>query len=82
MFKSATTYDENTVFYFDLAGNKYVARGGSLAWRLNNPGLVRSHSHFAYNYGAIGSKGRYAIFPRPGLGQRALVAWLQSKKIL
>jgi hypothetical protein len=42
MFKSAFAYDEEVIFYFDLLGNKYVAQGGSLAWRLNNPGLVRS----------------------------------------
>lgn len=28
MFKSAFGYDEGTIFYFDLLGNKYVAQGG------------------------------------------------------
>lgn len=39
MYKTAYKYDGNVVFYFDLAGNKYVASGGSLAWRINNPAL-------------------------------------------
>jgi hypothetical protein len=47
MFKSAIAHSEDVIFYFDRLGNKYVAQGGSLAWRLNNPGLIRSHSHFA-----------------------------------
>jgi len=53
MFKSAYNYDHEVTFYFDAMGNKYIAQGGSLAWRLNNPGLVRSHSHFARKHGSI-----------------------------
>lgn len=34
--------DGDKVLYFDLAGNKHVASGGSLPWRINNPGLVRT----------------------------------------
>jgi hypothetical protein len=43
MFKKAYRFDDEVVFYFDAHDNKYVAQGGSLAWRLNNPGLLRSH---------------------------------------
>ena len=60
MFKSAFAYNEEVIFYFDLLGNKYVAQGGSLTWRLNNPGLVRSRSHFARKR-ASASKGGRAI---------------------
>lgn len=38
--KKAYRYDDEIVFYFDAFDNKYVAQGGSLAWRLNNPGLL------------------------------------------
>jgi hypothetical protein len=79
MYKSAYRFDDETIFYFDGNGNKYVARGGSLAWRLNNPGLVHSHSHVAISK-SIGSCGRYAIFANAQDGHRALSDWLHCKK--
>lgn len=80
MYRLAYKYSDEVIFYFDLAGNKYVASGGNLAWRINNPGLVSSHSHFSRGYGAIGSCGRYAIFSDPLDGRKALSTWLHSKK--
>ena len=80
MYRFAYKYNEEVIFYFDSAGNKYVATGGNLAWRINNPGLVSSHSHFSRANGAIGSCGRYAIFSDPLDGRKALSAWLHSKK--
>jgi hypothetical protein len=41
--RKAYRYDDEIIFYFDAFDNKYVAQGGSLAWRLNNPGLLLSH---------------------------------------
>ena len=80
MFKSAFAYDEEIIFYFDLLGNKYVAHGGSLAWRLNNPGLVRSRSHFARKNGSIGSYTGFAIFSSPQEGRKALIDLVRTKK--
>lgn len=80
MYKIAYKYDDNVVFYFDPVGNKYIASGGSLAWRINNPGLVRSRSHVSYKNGGIGNYEGYAIFPDAACGRKALVAWLHSKK--
>lgn len=80
MFKSAYNYDYEVTFYFDSMGNKYVAQGGSLAWRLNNPGLVRSRSHFARKNGSIGSWKGFAIFSSPQQGRRALIDLLRAKK--
>ena len=80
MYRFAYKYTEEVIFYFDSAGNKYVTTGGNLAWRINNPGLVSSHSHFSRANGAIGSCGRYAIFSDPLDGRKALSAWLHSKK--
>src|SRR5271169_2409536 len=80
MYKFAYKFNDDVIFYFDVCGNKYVASGGNLAWRINNPGLVRSHSHFSRANGSIGSCGRYAIFSHPQEGRQALIAWLQSKK--
>ena len=80
MYKYAYAHDDQTVFYFDELGNKYVARGGTLAWRINNPGLVRSHSHVARKNGAIGSYQGYAIFSDASHGRKALSELLHSKK--
>ncbi len=80
MYRFAYRFDDKTIFYFDFSGNKYVATGGNLAWRINNPGLVRSHSHFAKRNKSIGSCKGYAIFPEPRNGQKALQDWLHAKK--
>jgi len=80
MYKFAYKFNDDIIFYFDACGNKYVASGGNLAWRINNPGLVRSHSHFSRANGSIGSCSRYAIFSHPQEGRQALIAWFQSKK--
>ncbi len=69
-----------SIFYFDPVGNKYVASGGSLAWRLNNPGFVRSHSLFSRSRSSVGNCGNYAIFSDPQQGREALSTWLRSKK--
>ena len=82
MYKSAYGYDNQTIFYFDKVGNKYVASGGSLAWRINNPGLVKSRSHVALKNGAIGCYEGYAIFSNPKQGRNALTELLHSKKYL
>lgn len=80
MFISAYPEDIEHIAYFDAAGNKYVARGGNFAWRINNPGLVQSRSSVAKKSGSIGSCAGYAIFPSPELGRQALKNWLLLKK--
>ncbi len=80
MFKKAFSYDDSTIFYFDQHDHKHVAKGGSLAWRLNNPGLVPSHSPLAKEFGAIGSCKQYAIFSHPLFGNDAHRAWLCQSK--
>ncbi len=62
MLKKAYRYDDETIFYFDAQDNKYVAKDGSLTWRLNNPGLISSHSLAKIRYKAIGTHHQYAIF--------------------
>ena len=80
MYRVAYKGADETVFYFDSAGNKYVAAGGSLAWRLNNPGLVHRRCLLAYHKGVIGTYGPFAIFSNPKEGHEALAAWLGLKK--
>lgn len=80
MYRIAYSPDENTIVYFDKSGNKHIRRGGNLSWRINNPGLVKSHSHFARSNGSISSYQGFAIFSHPEQGHKALAAWLHSKK--
>lgn len=52
--------------------------GGDRNWRNNNPGNIE-YGPFAIKYGAIGSDGRFAIFPSEEQGRAAQDALLKSK---
>lgn len=78
--KKAFRYNDEIVFYFDAFDNKYIAKGGSLASRLNNPGLVLSRNLAQIGYHAIGAYHHYAIFSHPTIGKEALRAWFISSK--
>jgi len=52
--------------------------GGDRNWRNNNPGNIE-YGPFAMQYGAVGSDGRFAIFPSEELGRKAQDALLKSK---
>jgi hypothetical protein len=51
--------------------------GGSRSWRDNNPGNMEA-GPFPDAHGAIGTDGRFAIFPDSATGMRALVSLLSS----
>jgi ribosomal protein S13 len=55
-----------------------VRTGGDRNWRNNNPGNIE-YGPFAIKYGAIGSDGRFAIFPSEEQGRMAQDALLKSK---
>ena len=78
--KKAYRYDDEIIFYFDAFDNKHVAKGGSLAWGLNNPGLLLSHSLHKIGYQAIGAYHQYAIFSHLVIGKEALRDWIVSTK--
>ncbi len=78
--KKACRYNDETIFYFDAHDNKYIATGGSLACRLNNPGLLLSHSLHQIKHHTIGAYHQYAIFADPLTGKAALRAWIRAKK--
>jgi hypothetical protein len=67
-----------------LNGHRYVVYGdrlrvsGSCAWRNNNPGNIES-GPFTRTHGAIGSDGRFAVFPNEATGMAAIVALLRSR---
>lgn len=58
-------------------GNIYEASGGSRAWRNNNPGNLE-YGNFARNNGAIGTDGRFAIFPDIATGFNAMAGLLST----
>ncbi len=68
--------------YLDASDCKYAAKNGNLAWRINNPGLVKHHCRFAKKNGSIGTWEKFAIFSNPFQGHQALKEWLHSKTML
>ncbi len=58
-------------------GNIYEASGGSRAWRNNNPGNLE-YGSFARDNGAIGTDGRFAIFPDTTTGFNAMADLLST----
>jgi len=58
------------------ADGKIVLRtGGSISWRLNNPGMI-VQSDFSRQVGSIGSNGKSAIFPTYEAGRNAMEKYL------
>ncbi len=70
-----------TVLFIDGSSRKYAAKNGNLAWRINNPGLIKHNCRLAKKNGSIGAWGNFAIFSNPLQGHQALKDWLQSKTI-
>lgn len=77
----SVTYNQQnlTVIYTAADGSKIKRSGGSAAWRNNNPGNIVDSS-FARENGAIGSNGKFAIFPEEETGMRAIIKLLRSNK--
>ena len=65
------------VVYTAADGTKTLRRGGSRAWRNNNPGNIES-GKFAKSQGAIGQTGRFAVFPDVQTGRAAVFALLHK----
>ena len=55
-----------------------VRTGGDRNWRNNNPGNIE-YGQFAISMGAIGSDGRFAIFPTEEMGRKAADTLLKGK---
>ena len=66
-----------TRMYVGNDGNIYEFSSGSRAWRNNNPGNLE-YGKFARNHGAIGSDGRFAIFPDATTGFKAMAELLAT----
>ena len=77
MFIRAIEGKGRSVIYIDLDGNRMIRRGGTWAWRNNNPGNIVSGKK-ARTLGSIGSAGGFAIFPDLKIGRNALKRVLQT----
>ena len=66
-----------TRMYVGNDGNIYEFSGGSRAWRNNNPGNLED-GKFARDNGAIGTDGRFAIFPDTTTGFNAMAGLLAT----
>ena len=66
------------VIYVKKDGTKIKRSGGSVAWRNNNPGNI-INSKFTSENGAVGSAGRFAVFPNEETGLQATIKLLRSK---
>ncbi len=64
-------------------GGKYTEtrKGGSLAWRNNNPGNLRP-GKFSTRHGAVGESGGFSVFPDEATGDAAQKALLKSPKYI
>ena len=76
VYACAHQYD---VIYTNANGAQTLRQGGSRAWRNNNPGCIRS-GQFAYQNGAIGHAGGFAVFPDEESGLNAICALLRTDK--
>jgi hypothetical protein len=56
----------------------FTQSGGTRSWRDNNPGNIE-YGSFARSHGAIGTDGRFAIFPDAQTGRNALTALLGTR---
>lgn len=62
---------DETVTIYKVGDKEEIRTGGSVSWRYNNPGLIY-YGDYAKAVGAIGTDGRYAIFPSYDIGKLAL----------
>jgi hypothetical protein len=68
-----------TTQFIGSDGRKHTKTDGTAAWRNNNPGNIE-YGDFAKRNGAIGTDGRFAIFPDEATGRRAIASLLQTNK--
>lgn len=75
----AYTYKKDVIYVMNT-GEMVCRRGGTCAWRNNNPGNL-VYSEFSREQGAIGKGAReFAVFPDRETGRKALAALLRTDK--
>ena len=76
---SATSEGKSNVIYTYSDNSRIRYKNGTRAWRNTNPGNIR-YSNFAKSMGAIGTAGRFSVFPSEQVGANALAALLLTDK--
>ena len=71
----------SAVIYTAADGSRVLRLGGPRSWRNNNPGNMR-FTEFARDQGAIGTAGKFAVFPSVEIGRPALFLLLRETKYL
>ena len=69
----------SAVIYTAADGSRLLRLGGSRSWRNNNPGNMR-YTEFTRDQGAIGTAGKFAVFPSVEIGRAALSLLLRGTK--
>lgn len=62
---------DETIAIFKIGDKEEIRTEGTMSWRFNNPGMIY-YGEYAKSLGAIGSDGRYAVFPSYDIGKIAL----------
>ena len=75
---AGTVKSSKVVTFINRNGETIRHIGGSTAWRNNNPGNIIASS-FAFKHGAVGTNGRWAVFPDEETGFKAAISLLKTK---
>lgn len=74
----STSNLKRTLIFINDRGQKIKRVGGTISWRNNNPGNIRTSS-FTKKNGEIGQAGGFAVFPSLDIGMNAIKKLLRSK---
>ena len=74
----STSNLKRTLIFINDRGQKIKRVGGTISWRNNNPGNIRT-SYFTKKNGEIGQAGGFAVFPSLEIGMNAIKKLLRSK---
>lgn len=74
---AVTVHSQNSITIHHPDGTNETRTGGHRSLRNNNPGNLE-YGSFAIRHGAIGSNGRFAVFPDMNTGYRASEALILS----
>ena len=72
--------DRDTIILKYNSGKTVIRKGGTIAWRHNNPGNLK-YGPFAQGMGALGAgEGKHAVFPSYLAGKRAMTQLIFKNK--
>ena len=77
MLVKAKKSGPRSVTYWDEDGSSVTYQGGNRPWKNQNPGNLGKGA-WSNRHGAIGSEGKFAIFPNYDIGRAAIFSRLTS----